>query len=140
MKIKTIRICILLVVLSFVHISNAQYFGGEGDGYCSDENFGLIVSVESDYYSVIKTYELSQNYPNPFNPKTTIRFTLPELSRVKLIIYNMLGKEISVLVDDIVQAGEHHVEFDAKDLPSGIYFYCIKAKDFTKTMRLAIIK
>jgi hypothetical protein len=68
-------------------------------------------------------YALLGNYPNPFNPQTTIRFGLPEAADVSLIVYDMLGREVKVLVHGTVTAGMHEARFDASSLPSGSYIY-----------------
>jgi hypothetical protein len=85
-------------------------------------------------------YHLSQNYPNPFNPTTTIEFSLPIASNVKLVIYNVLGKEIETLVSGWFQEGEHKVEFNAKNLPSGVYFYRLQAEGFEEMKKMVLIK
>ncbi|MCZ7603917.1 MAG: T9SS type A sorting domain-containing protein [Melioribacteraceae bacterium] len=72
-------------------------------------------------------YTLYQNYPNPFNPSTTIRFALPFASSVRLEVYNLLGQKVATLLDGNENAGYHKLEFNAKNLASGIYFYTIKA-------------
>ncbi|NOX66404.1 MAG: T9SS type A sorting domain-containing protein, partial [Chlorobi bacterium] len=72
---------------------------------------------------VPKKYELSQNYPNPFNPSTTIKFSLPKNSKVRLDIYNMLGESVTTLIDKEMDAGFQSVQFNASNLASGIYFY-----------------
>jgi flagellar hook assembly protein FlgD len=79
-----------------------------------------------------REFSLIQNYPNPFNPSTTIEFSLPEVSDVKVVIYNMLGQEVITLVDEQRSAGYHSVIWNANDsngmkLSSGIYFYELKA-------------
>ncbi|MGB5872106.1 MAG: T9SS type A sorting domain-containing protein [Bacteroidota bacterium] len=73
-------------------------------------------------------FELHQNYPNPFNPTTTIEYSLPERSHVLLTVYNTLGQEIAVLLNEVVQGGHGSVEFDAGTLPSGVYFYRLQAR------------
>jgi hypothetical protein len=81
-------------------------------------------------------YQLEQNHPNPFNPSTTINFALPKASAVTLKVYDMLGREVATLVNGELQAGFHKVLFDAKDLPSGLYFYRIQAEGFAQTRKL----
>ncbi len=78
----------------------------------------------------IRNYYLSQNYPNPFNPTTKIKYQLPELSKVKLTVYDVLGREVKTLVNEEKPAGSYEVEFDGTNLPSGIYFYRIEAGKF----------
>jgi hypothetical protein len=98
-----------------------------------------ITGVETKETNVT-TYTLSQNYPNPFNPSTTIRFSLPSSRFVVLKIYDVLGKEIAVLMNEQFSAGEHTVQFNAADIPSGIYFYTIHAGTFTSTKKLVVMK
>ncbi|MBN1348241.1 T9SS type A sorting domain-containing protein, partial [candidate division KSB1 bacterium] len=85
-------------------------------------------------------YELAQNYPNPFNPVTTIMYKLPEIAKVKLAVYNVLGKEISILVNEILSAGEHKVQFNASHLSSGLYFYRLEAGSMVISKKLMLIK
>ncbi|MCW8817705.1 MAG: T9SS type A sorting domain-containing protein, partial [Ignavibacteriaceae bacterium] len=94
----------------------------------------IVLGVEDDENNVnIPTaYSLKQNYPNPFNPSTTINFSLPAESDVKLVIYNMLGQEITTLVNEQIPAGNHSVIWNANNsggtqLTSGIYFYKLTA-------------
>ena len=76
---------------------------------------------------------MSQNYPNPFNPSTTIKFSVAQESNVKLSIYNLLGQEVNVLINNqIQQAGSYNVTFDARNLTSGIYFYRLTASPIEK--------
>jgi hypothetical protein len=81
-------------------------------------------------------YTLKQNYPNPFNPSTTIKYTLPKSQKVKIEIFNLLGQKIQALLNKQMPAGSHAIEFIAKDLPSGIYFYRIEAGDPSIPMNL----
>lgn len=90
--------------------------------------------------NVPATYSLKQNYPNPFNPVTSIEFDLPKNEFVKLSVYNTIGQEVSVLVNNTLNAGSHKVNFDASNLPSGIYIYKITAGDFTMTRRMSLVK
>ncbi|MEW6196658.1 MAG: exo-alpha-sialidase [Bacteroidota bacterium] len=87
-----------------------------------------------------ESFMLYQNYPNPFNPTTTIRFSLPKNEFVQLKVFNMLGQEITKLIDGELNSGEHSVVFNANDLASGIYFYQLKTNSFTKELKAAILK
>ncbi|MDT3695957.1 MAG: T9SS type A sorting domain-containing protein [Ignavibacterium sp.] len=85
-------------------------------------------------------FELSQNYPNPFNPSTTISFTIPQSGNVKLSVYNLLGQEVQNLVNGFTEAGNHTINFDAKNLNSGIYLYKLEANGFVQTRKMTMIK
>ena len=83
---------------------------------------------------------LDQNYPNPFNPLTTIRFAVPERGRVRLEVFNMIGQEMVTLVDDVLEAGYHGVEFDAARLPSGVYFYRMTAGSVVQSRKMTLLR
>jgi hypothetical protein len=85
-------------------------------------------------------YNLEQNYPNPFNPTTTIKYELPELSFVTLRVYDVLGGEIVILVNEEKTGGSYEVEFNARTLTSGIYFYQLQAGDFVETKKMVLMK
>jgi hypothetical protein len=85
-------------------------------------------------------FELSQNIPNPFNPVTQISYTLPRDGHVKLEIYNLLGQKVATLADEYQQAGQKTVNWEAKDLASGIYFYKLTAGDFTATKKMVLLR
>lgn len=87
-----------------------------------------------------KEFELMQNYPNPFNPTTTIRFSLTNSSEVSLIVYDILGNEVTTLVDEIKESGLHEVTFNAGNLSSGVYLYVLKAGNYTATKKLMLMK
>jgi len=100
-----------------------------------------ITAVEDDVNGINPSeYALRQNFPNPFNPSTKINFVLPEKSFVDLRVYNILGKEVETLVLDEKPAGYHEVQFDARDLPSGVYLYKIKAGKFSETKKMILVK
>lgn len=90
--------------------------------------------------ALIKVYSLNQNYPNPFNPITKISFDLPEEGKVKLIIYDVTGKEIVKLVNEFRSAGRYTADFNGANLSSGIYFYRLEANNFVQTKRMMLIK
>jgi photosystem II stability/assembly factor-like uncharacterized protein len=86
------------------------------------------------------TFTLEQNYPNPFNPSTKIKFSLPANGHTSLKVYDILGREVSTLLNEEFKAGEHEVEFNAENLPSGVYFYRIKAGEFTDIKKMLLLK
>jgi len=102
----------------------------------------IITSInKSSLLDEIPTsYALRQNYPNPFNPTTMIEYSLPKTSRVKLVIYNLLGAEAMTLVDDRQTAGRYKIHVDASHLASAIYFYSIQAEDFHETKKMLLLK
>lgn len=86
------------------------------------------------------SFELYQNYPNPFNPTTSIKFALPKESQVKLSVYTILGQEVATLVNSVMSAGYHTVNFDASNLPSGMYIYKIDAGSFSQIKKMLLMK
>jgi hypothetical protein len=98
-------------------------------------------SDESQETGEAYEFALDDAYPNPFNPSTTIEFTLPEPTAVSLKVYNMLGEEVAVLIDGAVKSeGRQQVQFNASNLPSGVYFYRIQAGKFTAMKKIVLIK
>ncbi len=93
-----------------------------------------------DFALIPGQYEMYQNYPNPFNPVTQIKFGLPYAGRVKIELYNILGQQVRVLLDDIKQPGYHVVEFNAETLTSGIYFYRLQTGKYNKVMKMILLK
>jgi hypothetical protein len=85
-------------------------------------------------------YKLYNNYPNPFNPSTKIKFNIPEEAFAKLIIYDLLGKEVKTLVNSELKPGTYEVNFDAIHFASGIYFYSLQTNNFKSTKKLLITK
>ena len=85
-------------------------------------------------------FKLHQNFPNPFNPTTNILFSIPSEEKVLLKIYNVLGKEVTTLLNEVKPAGTHSVTFDGKSLASGVYFYSIEAGTFSNTKKFILLK
>jgi hypothetical protein len=85
-------------------------------------------------------FELSQNYPNPFNPSTTIRFSLPKETQLKINIYNMLGELVRTIAEGNYEAGYHKITVNAADLPSGAYIYRIESPEFVQVKKMVLIK
>jgi len=87
-----------------------------------------------------RTFVLEQNYPNPFNPETNISYHLPNPGQVRLSVYNLLGVEVAVLVDEYQVAGNYKVRFNASSLQSGVYLYKIKMANQTLTRKMTYLK
>jgi hypothetical protein len=104
-----------------------------------DGHFEYSGEVEVSVTGLIK-FDLSQNYPNPFNPVTTISFNVPVQGKVKLSVFNTLGQEVAVPVNDIVAAGPHQVRFDAGSLPSGAYFYKLEGGNSVSVKKMLLLK
>ncbi len=85
-------------------------------------------------------YVLRQNYPNPFNPRTGVRFQVPGVSDVKLTVYDILGREVVVLVNERKSPGTYEVSFDGNGLASGVYLYRLTAGSFVQTRKMLVIK
>lgn len=99
-----------------------------------------VVLSQNEVNLIPIEYSLLQNYPNPFNPSTKIKFGLPEESKVSLIIYNILGEQVSQLVNQQLKAGYHEIEFINTIHSSGIYFYRLQADDFVETKKMILMK
>ncbi len=117
--------------------------------YFSYSNFKLIPRTDSDFigYTDVEEnveipvmFSLSQNYPNPFNPTTVINYSIPEVTNVKLKVFDMLGREIKTLVNKEQNAGNYNIQFDASNLSSGVYFYRIEAGSFVASKKLLLLK
>jgi hypothetical protein len=100
----------------------------------------ISTDVAGSFNKLPLEFNLNQNFPNPFNPATIISYQLGERVNVKLIVYDILGKEIKTLVSKIQDPGNYQVEFNAANLPSGEYFYRLEAGNFSESKKLVIIK
>lgn len=98
-----------------------------------------ITSVETHNTSSTD-YRLEANYPNPFNPTTTIRFALPQREHVIVKVFDVLGREVGTLVNEVKQPGRHEVVWDAAGIPSGVYFYRMSTKNFIETKKLVLLR
>jgi hypothetical protein len=100
----------------------------------------ITVDVKDGHATMPKSFALEQNYPNPFNPSTTIKYELPKSSVVRLSVYDIIGREVSVLVNERRDSGVHEIKFDGSNLASGVYFYRLQAGDFVQSKRLVLLK
>ncbi len=103
-------------------------------------NLGTLSAVKAINNSSPSSYNLSQNYPNPFNPSTEINFSIAKSGFVKLVVYNVLGKVVSTLADGEMASGSYHVNFNALNLSSGVYFYTITVNGFSQTRKMMLLK
>ncbi len=101
---------------------------------------GIVVNTENNTTVIPTVYNLYQNYPNPFNPSTTIKFDLPKATYTKLIIYDVLGREVIKLVDEKKNAGSYDVSWDAGNLASGTYIYKLEAGDYSSVKKMILVK
>ena len=85
-------------------------------------------------------FSLDDAWPNPFNPATTLRFALPELAQADLVVYNLTGRKVATLVDDMLPRGVHEVTFDGSSLASGVYFCTLQAGSYTATRKVVLVK
>ncbi|GIW91302.1 MAG: hypothetical protein KatS3mg109_1734 [Pirellulaceae bacterium] len=122
---------------------DGRYIVGQGFNAAAGRQEAFLLEVQTT--GVEETFGpravlLAQNVPNPFATSTTIRFVLPRWSHVKLTVVDVLGREVTMLVEGELNAGEHSIVFDAEDLASGVYFYRLQAGGFTETKNLLILK
>jgi hypothetical protein len=93
----------------------------------------------SDSEPVPAGFALQQNYPNPFNPSTKISYSIPAQTRVEIKVFDIIGNEVEVLINEVQAAGHHSVSFDAATLSSGVYVYRLKAGEFTALKKMLLI-
>jgi len=125
---------------------------GEWGGYIelvgaiiNGQRYGTISSVEDENNIIVDEFKLFQNYPNPFNPTSKIKYSIPAVASglslsVTLKVYDVLGTEITILVNEEKPAGSYEVEYNASNLPSGVYFYQLNAGSFIETKKMILIK
>jgi plastocyanin len=90
--------------------------------------------------AVPDNYNLQQNFPNPFNPTTNIRFDIPKNTKVKLTVYNIIGEQVDLLLNNVLSAGSYNVDWNASAYPSGVYFYTLSTDDFKAVKKMILIK
>ena len=143
------------------YMENSQFFNSESNMLSSTNWYicggtfatarilhttnGGAIGIEPISSEIPNQFSLSQNYPNPFNPSTKIKFDLPAVGQrhafdVRLIIYDVLGREIATLVNEELNPGMYEVTWDASSYPSGVYFYKLVTQDFSETKKMVLIK
>lgn len=113
----------------------ARYYEAGGT-----DSISLVTNIYSDDSKIPTHFSLYQNFPNPFNPVTTIRFEVPYAQKVELKLYDMLGREVKELYKEIAPAGLVAIDFNAGDLPSGVYIYRLKTENFIASRKLILLK
>ena len=111
----------------------------EGNNY--EKYFSVIdeLSNKTDF-QIIDNYRIDRPYPNPFNPITNIKYGIPEYSNVQIIIFDLTGKQVALLINEFQSPGYHSVNWDADNLPSGVYFIRMDSGDFTQTQKVVLVK
>ena len=117
-----------------------------GPNDLADQSFQNYIIVDNSElnqdisHNIPKQFSLNQNYPNPFNPTTSISFSVPIKSKVEISVYDIMGNEVAILLNDVVPAGIQSVPWDAKDQPSGIYFIRILSENFIEYKKAMLLK
>lgn len=101
---------------------------------------GGVTAIQQTGTSIPESFSLSQNFPNPFNPVTSINFDIPISSFTKLTVFDQIGREVEILVNEQLSPGSYKYEWDAADFPSGIYFYKLQAGEFSETKKMVLLK
>lgn len=104
------------------------------------DNSSIVTNVGITGTETPERYSLNQNFPNPFNPETNISFDIPSTGLIKLVVYDMLGKEVATLVNKNMEAGSYSYNFNAAGLTSGVYFYKLTSDDFSEVKRMVLLK
>ena len=123
-------------LICFTTKDNYIYAGGNTNGVHRRE----MTTVSVDDKSIENSFAVMQNYPNPFNPSTTINYEIPTQSHVSIKVYDVLGKEVASLVNEMKAPGNHHVQFSASNFASGVYFYKVSANNFIDVKKMILSK
>jgi len=150
---KNITVILLAVILALPVLLQAQYSGGNGRGDVVLELLSSpLTNTGNSNITIPESYSLSQNNPNPFNPTTNIKFGVAHhggstTSNVKIVVFDIMGREVQILVNESMKPGTYEVSFDGSSLTSGVYFYKISVHhggsstvDFTETKRMLLLK
>jgi hypothetical protein len=123
-----------------IHLIWSSYYPSNYSLFYKRNLNGNINKVELISSHIPSSFELRQNYPNPFNPATKISFGIPKSGNIKLMVYDILGREVAQIVNQELTAGRYEVSFDASRIPSGVYFYKLTSLDFAETKRMVLLK
>ncbi len=126
----------------FFRSVNTGWLVGDSGLIMKTTNGGVTIGIQQIGINVPGDFSLFQNYPNPFNPSTKIRFDISGTTAAQtfLIVYDLLGREVAVLVNEKLRPGEYEVDFNASNYPSGVYYYKLSAGNFSETRKMVIVK
>lgn len=121
------------------------YVTGGSNGDTTSSDYATIKYSQSIGINIVSNeipggFSLLQNYPNPFNPSTKIKFQIPKSGNIKIIIFDVLGKEVETLIDQQLQPGVYEVEWDASGSAGGQYFYRLESESFVETRKMIVVK
>jgi hypothetical protein len=122
---------------------NVYVSGGSRSGTTSDYTtikYSQTIGIQITSGEIPSEYKLSQNYPNPFNPSSKFKVQISKLSDVKIIVFDITGKELEILVNEQLRPGTYEVDFDGSKYSSGVYFYKLITNDFTETKKMMLVK
>lgn len=145
-KVNTTPVYVSMWMWDYIGISA---FNGKVRPVWMGSGYTVMTAIVDTFYSIgvqnISTeipslFGLSQNYPNPFNPQTNIEFSLPVTGNVKIVIFDLLGREIETPVNEQLKAGTYRIDWNAADHPSGVYFYKLQTEGFTETKKMILVK
>jgi hypothetical protein len=124
-------------IITYKGVADTVYFDVDTTDYNS-----ILVGVDNSNNKIIvpTEYILEQNYPNPFNPTTTIKYSIPHASKIKIQIYDILGREVATVINEMKSAGTYTATFNAANMSSGVYFYRLQAGSFTETKKLLLLR
>jgi hypothetical protein len=125
---------------SVVHVVWKDLRDGNWEIYYKRDPTGNVTGIKNIDLEIPKEFSLSQNYPNPFNPSTKIKFSLPSSQFVTLKVYDVLGREIAGLINELREVGNYEVQFNPDNLVSGIYYYRFQAGTYSETKKLVLLR
>lgn len=134
----TPNVAVINFTIDSSEVSNYLHIGSQW--FIDELFFGPISAVQDDNRSQPNFFELEQNYPNPFNPITKIKYSVPQISTVIVKVFDILGDEIEILVNEEKPVGTYELTWNTESLPSGVYFYHMSAGSFVETKKMVLLK
>lgn len=128
------------VAFQTVHVVWTDWRHDNVEIYYKRNPTGNTTAIETISTEIPDKFALYQNFPNPFNPETKIKFDISLFNNVKILIYDILGREIETIIDQSLNPGTYELSFNASDLPSGIYYYRLVTNDFSETRKMTLIR